>query len=823
LTIVKDKISLFLKRDVNLQCIVYKLVPGLFKDEMKRRRQFYSAHPKAIKYLKKRKIFDKESIGEMDENFFLSDISTDISLSIEYSETGLTEICNSYRTKENNPLNPKCYLLCPAALTIDLLKKLLAIKFGLKTSKNLDIMYDDKPLNKEFTLLDIAYIYAWRRTSPMRLFYRTSPKIVSSGPQIMESSPVEESQTVANNLQSLEVSPQKVTKVQVDNTIKSGGDHQQITVESTAKTSPSILTNIENRITPPSTTTNTKENESLTNNPAPIEVNNNKENEQDPNSSGNHHSLSQTLNNTNANANANATQNQNTSNANDSLTITSMVASINKENSKTANALASVTLPMEVVSHSDKENEENLQTTFASLKQQSEAISSSTNKRLLSSTSNLIIGTASELLLNHNFSGESLVAPDSSASKTIKTKKQYNKSKKELLPKPAQPLAPPPPLLPTQTNSINENTHLSAQIQPNPISTITTPRHDMSEKKATKKPKQSTEGKQPKLTKKPKGQDDKATRVKKETTTTSLLEESLIQKQQQAFLVQLQQQQLQQHNQQNFFHHQQQQQQHQQQQQQQQQQHMQSNFSIPPFVSSKLNNTHQSNLNAIQPTASSTPAPSPMSQNNNFQIMPISSLMSSIYPSWKPFDGYTSSNNNNNDANGVADAPPNPMANAMLNQKYASSIFDYFQSKAHQQSFQTQPQQSSFLGQTNPHTSQSQMYQQYLQNSSNTSNETLTLTANVTNLKYSNHANHSNNQNFLDEFKKPLPNFASFIQDTTSTYLSGQSKSSGNNAYSGGDISSSSSSCASETNSGLESLKETQLRISESCNLVNDI
>jgi phage-related tail protein len=68
-----------------------------------------------------------------------------------------------------------------------------------------------------------------------------------------------------------------------------------------------------------------------------------------------------------------------------------MVASINKENSKTANALESVTLPMGAVSHSDKENEENLQTTFASLKQQSEAISSSTNKRLLSSTSNLII------------------------------------------------------------------------------------------------------------------------------------------------------------------------------------------------------------------------------------------------------------------------------------------------------------------------------------------------------------------------------------------------------------------------------------------------
>ena len=33
-------------------------------------------------------------------------------------------------------------------------------------------MYDDKPLSNDWTLLDIAYIYAWRRTAPMRLFYR---------------------------------------------------------------------------------------------------------------------------------------------------------------------------------------------------------------------------------------------------------------------------------------------------------------------------------------------------------------------------------------------------------------------------------------------------------------------------------------------------------------------------------------------------------------------------------------------------------------------------------------------------------------------------
>lgn len=91
---------------------------------MKRRRVFYSKHPKSVecktdqfksklkkkenkflifkKVLKKRKIHDKETVGELEEDMFLYEICTDISLSIEYSETGLSEICDSLRIKEVN-------------------------------------------------------------------------------------------------------------------------------------------------------------------------------------------------------------------------------------------------------------------------------------------------------------------------------------------------------------------------------------------------------------------------------------------------------------------------------------------------------------------------------------------------------------------------------------------------------------------------------------------------------------------------------------------------------------------------------------------------
>ncbi len=125
--------------------------------------------------MRKRKICDKEALGQLEEDTFTFDIYSDFSLSMEYSETGLAEICDSQRNKELDSNAPKTYLQCSSSLTISILKKFLAMKQGLKPSEmktRLDVMYDDRPLSEELTLLDVAYIYAWRRTAPMRLFYR---------------------------------------------------------------------------------------------------------------------------------------------------------------------------------------------------------------------------------------------------------------------------------------------------------------------------------------------------------------------------------------------------------------------------------------------------------------------------------------------------------------------------------------------------------------------------------------------------------------------------------------------------------------------------
>jgi hypothetical protein len=82
------------------------------------------------------------------------------------------------RNKELDPNTVKIYLQCSSALTVNILKKFISMKKdGIESLDFVDVMYDDKPLKEELTLLDIAYMFAWRRTAPMRLFYRINNKL----------------------------------------------------------------------------------------------------------------------------------------------------------------------------------------------------------------------------------------------------------------------------------------------------------------------------------------------------------------------------------------------------------------------------------------------------------------------------------------------------------------------------------------------------------------------------------------------------------------------------------------------------------------------
>ncbi|XP_042903641.1 polycomb group protein Psc isoform X2 [Parasteatoda tepidariorum] len=155
----------YIRSDKTLQDIVYKLVPGLFHNEMKRRRELYASQPpEAIKESR-----DAEDRGEcLDEKFIYAPEEI-FSLSIEY---GCEVESQNDSTEKDNSVPKRRFLRCPAAVTVAHLKKFIRMKYGIPYSYDIDLSYDMESLQDDYTLMDVAYIFLWKRNGPMRFFYR---------------------------------------------------------------------------------------------------------------------------------------------------------------------------------------------------------------------------------------------------------------------------------------------------------------------------------------------------------------------------------------------------------------------------------------------------------------------------------------------------------------------------------------------------------------------------------------------------------------------------------------------------------------------------
>ncbi|NXL66923.1 PCGF2 protein, partial [Chordeiles acutipennis] len=197
----KTRPLLSIRSDKTLQDIVYKLVPGLFKDEMKRRRDFYAAYPmaegeyqlwgppltSAVPPMMAQPLppsapavpnGSNEDRGEVSEQDKVNLTDDEIvSLSIEFYEGSREE---KKGTMENGDLekekkNGVRFLRCPAAMTVMHLAKFLRNKMDVPSKYKVEVLYEDEPLKEYYTLMDIAYIYPWRRNGPLPLKYRVQP------------------------------------------------------------------------------------------------------------------------------------------------------------------------------------------------------------------------------------------------------------------------------------------------------------------------------------------------------------------------------------------------------------------------------------------------------------------------------------------------------------------------------------------------------------------------------------------------------------------------------------------------------------------------
>ncbi|KAL5006295.1 hypothetical protein ScPMuIL_015101 [Solemya velum] len=175
----KTKPLLNIRLDHTLQDLVYKLVPGLFKEEMKRRREFYKDKLTNDDNEKRCDPYTTHGQGIHDdgvpERVIYSDdeqISLALELSVDGRPPSKTEIDHSCfgKRKQVGPADRR-FLKCPAAVTIGHLKKFIRMKFSLCDRYQIDVYHTEEALKDHYTLMDVAYIYLWRRRGPLRLFY----------------------------------------------------------------------------------------------------------------------------------------------------------------------------------------------------------------------------------------------------------------------------------------------------------------------------------------------------------------------------------------------------------------------------------------------------------------------------------------------------------------------------------------------------------------------------------------------------------------------------------------------------------------------------
>ncbi|MEE6466871.1 hypothetical protein FKM82_007077 [Ascaphus truei] len=139
---------------------------------MKRRRDFYATHPSADGSNGSNE--DRGEVADEDKRIITDDEI--ISLSIEFFDKNrLDQKGNKEKEKSKEEANDKRYLRCPAAMTVMHLRKFLRSKMDIPSNFQIDVMYEEEPLKDYYTLMDIAYIYTWRRNGPLPLKYRVRP------------------------------------------------------------------------------------------------------------------------------------------------------------------------------------------------------------------------------------------------------------------------------------------------------------------------------------------------------------------------------------------------------------------------------------------------------------------------------------------------------------------------------------------------------------------------------------------------------------------------------------------------------------------------
>lgn len=145
-----------IRPDTILQDLVYKTVPGLFKEEMRRRREFYENLQKS----------DLENLQYI----------PDVGSRVVFSPDEKISLCLKFSSRltggnDSGEFADSRYLLCPAGIRVEHLKKFLRSKFALSDLYEIDCCVGNELLEDHYTLIDVAYIANWKREKVLHIKY----------------------------------------------------------------------------------------------------------------------------------------------------------------------------------------------------------------------------------------------------------------------------------------------------------------------------------------------------------------------------------------------------------------------------------------------------------------------------------------------------------------------------------------------------------------------------------------------------------------------------------------------------------------------------
>uniref|UniRef100_A0A8D8X2T6 Polycomb group protein Psc n=1 Tax=Cacopsylla melanoneura TaxID=428564 RepID=A0A8D8X2T6_9HEMI len=205
-----SKPDMYLKPDKTLQDIIYKIVPGLFHSEMKRRREHYNKmpdrdldlHPESRGLSVDRLIYSPDEKISLSLAFCDSEKEKEIWDSTSTENQSVATILSRKKSSDSKTPPPpppsssesssgvdektppvsviKSYLNCPAAMPLYLLKRFVRDKFGAGDNDKVELIYRRESLPDYYSLMDVAYIYPWNRNEPMQFFFRIYVSSVKS-------------------------------------------------------------------------------------------------------------------------------------------------------------------------------------------------------------------------------------------------------------------------------------------------------------------------------------------------------------------------------------------------------------------------------------------------------------------------------------------------------------------------------------------------------------------------------------------------------------------------------------------------------------------